>query len=254
MVDATREKSFADRLNANVSTEVIPYVFTVGAKSDLYKTFDKELSSGRAKLPASEKAKGTVEYEKCVQQLADLQKNWRGTNLLVSHPETRGAHDDYCLSTDTEILTTRGFLKYDELQSDDLVAKVVNNEIYYVKPNKVIYKDYKGYMYRFSSKDLCLEVTENHKMLTRKPKTGREVEMTSQELYLIPEETRYNTVSIPVAPIQNLKDLYISDDLIQQIAWFITEVGLISLVNTILIDIVFHNLFIILLIIVLNLW
>lgn len=95
VVDATREKSFADRLNANVSAEVIPYVFTVGAKSDLYKTFDKELSSGRAKLPASEKAKGTVEYEKCVQQLADLQKNWRGTNLLVSHPETRGAHDDY---------------------------------------------------------------------------------------------------------------------------------------------------------------
>lgn len=95
VVDATREKSFADRLNANVSAEVIPYVFTVGAKSDLYKTFDKELSSGRAKLPASEKAKSTVEYEKCVQQLADLQKNWRGTNLLVSHPETRGAHDDY---------------------------------------------------------------------------------------------------------------------------------------------------------------
>lgn len=95
VVDATREKSFADRLNANVSCEVIPYVFTVGAKSDLYKTFDKELSSGRAKLPASEKAKSTVEYEKCVQQLADLQKNWRGTNLLVSHPETRGAHDDY---------------------------------------------------------------------------------------------------------------------------------------------------------------
>lgn len=223
VVDATREKSFADRLNANVSAEVIPYVFTVGAKSDLYKTFDKELSSGRAKLPASEKAKSTVEYEKCVQQLADLQKNWRGTNLLVSHPETRGAHDDYCLSTDTEILTTRGFLKYNELQSDDLVAKVVNNEIYYVKPNKVIHKDYKGYMYRFSSKDLCLEVTENHKMLTRKRKTGREVEMTSQELYLMPEETRYNTVCIPVAPIQNFKDLDISDDLIQQIAWFITE-------------------------------
>ena len=95
VVDATREKSFADRLNANVSCEVIQYVFTVGAKSDLYKNFDKELSSGRAKLPASEKAKGTVEYEKCLQQLADLQKNWRGTNLLVSHPETRGAHDDY---------------------------------------------------------------------------------------------------------------------------------------------------------------
>ena len=95
VVDATREKSFADRLNANVSAEVIPYVFTVGAKSELYKNFDKELSSGRVKLPASEKAKSTVEYEKCVQQLADLQKDWRGTNLLVSHPNARGAHDDY---------------------------------------------------------------------------------------------------------------------------------------------------------------
>jgi len=55
--------------------------------------------------------------------------------MVVSHPNIAGAHDDYCLSLNTEILTKRGFLKYNELTENDLVAKVENNKITYVKPS-----------------------------------------------------------------------------------------------------------------------
>ena len=225
MIDATKEEGMCDRLQANFGDkiDVVPCIFSSGFKSDMYKHLDTEIKAKRAKFPMSDEVKNSKEYKKFSQEMADLEKDYRGQLLVVSHPNIRGAHDDYCLSLDTEILTKDGFKKYNQLTTDDLVAKVEDNKITYVKPNKIIYKDYKGKMYRFKSKDLCLEVTENHKMLTRHRKSGRELVMLSQELDMLPTNTRYNTLSIPVAPKQICKDYDISDNMIKQIAWFITE-------------------------------
>lgn len=37
----------------------------------------------------------TPEYKEFTKQLADLQKSYSGSFLVVSHPPERGAHDDY---------------------------------------------------------------------------------------------------------------------------------------------------------------
>lgn len=93
--DATRESSVSHRLRANLSSEVIPYVFTTKAKSDLYKHLDREISAGRARVCAGPETVQTRDYKDFLQQLGDLQKGYSGTNLVVSHPDERGAHDDY---------------------------------------------------------------------------------------------------------------------------------------------------------------
>lgn len=222
MIDATREESMSDRLRANLDCEVIGCNFTT-IKSPMYKHLDTEIKSGRARFPMTEEVKKSREYMEFSKQMGMLQKDYRGQAMVVSHPPERGAHDDYCLSANTEILTKRGFLKYNELTSNDLVAKVVDNKIIYVKPTKVIVKNYCGDMYRFSAKDLCLEVTENHKMLVRHRKSGREKILLSQDLAKIEPKTLYNTLSIPVAPIQEKEDYPISDEMIQLTGWFITE-------------------------------
>ena len=95
VVDATRERSVADRLQANLRCEVIPFVFTPKSKSDLYKTLDREINSGRARVCMSESVKQSKEYREFSQQLGDLQKGWRGSLLVVAHPDEKGAHDDY---------------------------------------------------------------------------------------------------------------------------------------------------------------
>ena len=96
VIDATRESSISDRMKANISNiEIIPFVFGLSTKSDLYKTLDREIRSGRAKYPASEKTKETKEYKKFEQQMLDLQKDYRGSTMMVSHPPEKGAHDDY---------------------------------------------------------------------------------------------------------------------------------------------------------------
>lgn len=221
--DATREASISHRLRANLNCEVIPYIFTTKSKSEMYKNLETEISSGRARVPASEEVLKSEEYHKFIEQLGELQKDYRGSQLVVSHPDEKNAHDDFCLSLDTEILTDKGFITYDKMTSDTLVASVVDGKIVYRKPTKIIHKDYCGKMYEFKSKDLALKVTENHKMLVKHRNSGCYKDMLSQSLFAMPNEQRYNTLQIPVAPIQDKADYPISDELIKQCGWFITE-------------------------------
>lgn len=84
-----------DRLRANLNCEVIPYVFSKPAKSDLYKHFNSELRGGRITIPADELTRDTREFEKFSQEMLDLEKGYSGQCLVVSHPNIAGAHDDF---------------------------------------------------------------------------------------------------------------------------------------------------------------
>lgn len=95
VIDATREASLGQRIQANVRCEVILFTFSSRSKSDLYKNLQTEINTGRARFPMSEATKETDEYQNFTQQLADLQKSYSGSFLVVSHPDERGAHDDY---------------------------------------------------------------------------------------------------------------------------------------------------------------
>lgn len=95
VVDATRESSLGQRIRANVKYEVELFVFSTKSKSELYKNLDKEINTGRAKYPNNKETQKTKEHQKFIQQMTDLQKGYSGSNLVVSHPDERGAHDDY---------------------------------------------------------------------------------------------------------------------------------------------------------------
>ena len=95
VIDATREASLGQRIRANVRSEVILFTFSTVSKSEIYKHLQTEISTGRARFPMGEETQNSVEYKKFIQQLGDLQKGYSGSNLVVSHPQERGAHDDY---------------------------------------------------------------------------------------------------------------------------------------------------------------
>ena len=42
-----------------------------------------------------EETQDTPEFKRFMHQMGDLQKGYSGSNLVVSHPQERGAHDDY---------------------------------------------------------------------------------------------------------------------------------------------------------------
>ena len=93
--DATREASLSHRLRANLSCEVIPYIFTPKSKSELYKHLSREIVAGRARVCAGPNTVETREYKDFLEQLGELQKGWSGANMVVSHPDEKNAHDDY---------------------------------------------------------------------------------------------------------------------------------------------------------------
>ena len=95
LCDATREAGLSHRLRANMPFEVIPYIFTTKSKSELYKHLDREITSGRARVPGGKQTIESPEYKDFLTQLGDLQKGYSGVNLVVSHPDEKGAHDDF---------------------------------------------------------------------------------------------------------------------------------------------------------------
>lgn len=95
VIDATREASLGQRIKANVRFEVVLFTFSSKSKSDIYKHLQTEINTCRAHFPRGAQTVETEEYKKFTQQLADLQKGYSGSFLVVAHPPERGAHDDY---------------------------------------------------------------------------------------------------------------------------------------------------------------
>lgn len=126
--DATREAAVAHRLRANLNCEVIPYVFSSKSKSDLYKHLEKEIVTGRARICAGEETQKTVEYQMFLEQMADLQKGYSGAYLVVSHPDERGAHDDFPDSFALAVwgCSFAGEVNYTETKGNPFVKKTLN--------------------------------------------------------------------------------------------------------------------------------
>ena len=139
VIDATRESSVADRLRANLPYEVESFVFGSKSKSDLYKFVDTEIKSGRAKYPYAKCMRDDKEVKKFLQQLADLQKDYRGSYLVVAHPPEKGAHDDYPDSWALALWATRtpGQVTIARTENKNPFLEKQNSNGYYTRRNNL---------------------------------------------------------------------------------------------------------------------
>ena len=119
VIDATREASLGQRIQANVKCEVWLFTFSSKSKSEIYKHLQTEINTGRARFPKSPSVTDTKEYKKFTQQLADLQKSYSGSYLVVSHPDERGAHDDYPDSWALAVWGTKDKGQVDNTETQD---------------------------------------------------------------------------------------------------------------------------------------
>ena len=119
VVDATREASLGQRIQANVKCEVWLFTFSSKSKSEIYKHLQTEINTGRARVPMGDETIETKEYKKFIQQLADLQKGYSGSFLVVSHPDERGAHDDYPDSWALAVWGTKDAGQVDNTETHD---------------------------------------------------------------------------------------------------------------------------------------
>lgn len=97
MIDATKEEGMCDRLQVNLpGIEVVACIFSAQFKDRMWKTLDSGIKCGRATYPCDEETQATREYQKFIEQMGELEKDFRGQIMVCQHPDRRGAHDDYC--------------------------------------------------------------------------------------------------------------------------------------------------------------
>lgn len=120
VIDATREASLGQRIRANVTCEVVLFTFSTKSKSELYKFLQTEIATGRARFPMGTDTVSTEEYQEFISQLADLEKGYSGSNLVVSHPDERGAHDDFPDSWALAVWGTRDPGQVDNTETKDM--------------------------------------------------------------------------------------------------------------------------------------
>lgn len=123
VIDVTREASLGQRIKANVTFEVWLFTFSSKSKSEIYKFLQTEISSGRLRVPMGSNTVCTPEYQDFIEQLSDLEKGYSGSYLVVSHPDERGAHDDFPDSLALAIYGTKdeGFVDNTETKNKDEV-------------------------------------------------------------------------------------------------------------------------------------
>lgn len=95
-----------------------------------------------------------------------------GSNAdLIQFSELWGAMEEakarmWCFDKETEILTRRGWLKYNQLTMDDKIATVkqVTHELEWQKPTGIFKNRYEGKMHYYGGKRFSKCVTPNHRL------------------------------------------------------------------------------------------
>lgn len=97
-VDATGAGDpFTERLEAMVGDHitVVPVVFSLPNKSNLYKYYLQELHAYRLFYPGGAETKQTNAYRRFVKENEELDRIQHGIHVICRHPEGEGYHDDY---------------------------------------------------------------------------------------------------------------------------------------------------------------
>lgn len=124
-----------------------------------------------------------------------------------------------CVDTDTEILSTDGFKKYNELKEGDLIYTWNNGRLELNPVRKVIQKPFKGQLHVYQGRGYNQTVTPNHRVLVKKFNENEFVIKHSDEIF--DARTPY---ALPTQFIDSsLPETSLSNDEIRLAAMFYTD-------------------------------
>lgn len=94
----TAGKPIFDRMSAAFAgsgVEIVDFNFQSSVKSNGYKSLYGDICGKRITFPCSVEVRRTKEWRKFVNQMLDLQKDYKQGLMIVNHPDNKEAHDDY---------------------------------------------------------------------------------------------------------------------------------------------------------------
>ena len=129
-----------------------------------------------------------------------------------------GNHD--CLDKETELLTKRGWLTYDQVSKTDQVLSINKAGFSEWTPiNDIIIKK-SEYIYTYSNTCVDMGITENHRIFCSK--RNRDKTYSTLTYTTLPEMTK-GRYRFPISSKNNLPDYNILDDEIRLLGWLLSD-------------------------------
>ena len=127
---------------------------------------------------------------------------------------------NYCVDKETEALTQRGWLKYNQITKDDIILSydIKKKQLTWSSIKNIYINNYKGKMFQLTTKGLDALVTPHHKFVTRQNgieeveylKCGQHVIINGKP---VKDEERVYTAT---------NEIY-NDELVELVGWAVTE-------------------------------
>lgn len=137
----------------------------------------------------------------------------------IKHYLIAGNHD--CLDSETECLTKRGWLKYDEIRPNDEVFSMKEKGVGEWTPiQNIIIKPYSGDMVKVKSRTIDMLMTPNHRVLLQ----YKNYPYTSHHdiEYMLAKDLK-GTFEVYKSAVIDKPDYDISDKMLRLLGWIITD-------------------------------
>jgi hypothetical protein len=130
---------------------------------------------------------------------------------LCERYATRGNVRGYCVDTDTEALTNRGWLGIKEINENDQILSYTNGDLKWSKIKSIYRGDYNGLMHKMTLQGFDSLVTPGHKFVTERGLVKAEHLKETDKLVLL------GNAVVDVDP-----SMY-TDEFVELIGWIVTD-------------------------------
>jgi len=130
---------------------------------------------------------------------------------LCERYATRSNWRGYCVDTETEALTQRGWLSESEITEDDTILSYENNELKWSEIKSIYRGEFDGLMHKLTCRGMDALITPGHKLVTARGLVPVELLLESDKVIF-----GGNAVEDTVEKIH-------SDDFVELCGWIVTE-------------------------------
>jgi len=129
---------------------------------------------------------------------------------LCERYATRSNWRGYCVDTETEALTQRGWLSENEITEDDIILSYSNGKMVWSDIKSIYRGEFDGLMHKLDVKGMDALITPGHKLVTKRGLVKVEYLLQSDKVILIGDA------------LESSNNVY-SNDLVELVGWIITE-------------------------------
>lgn len=144
-----------------------------------------------------------------------------GTDAVIMARPTKslGKYLQMCLDTDTEILTKRGWIKYDSILKGDIVPalNIESNKVEFVDIEDVVVRKIEEgeSFYSFSTAHSDFRVTSHHDMIVKTRASTKWIKESIEETF-----NRSSMFHVPSSAFTDINDAEITDDELRFLGWY----------------------------------